>query len=40
MILPLSFLGTDLVILTIIWGVIAVGLLVSLWVALAGGRRV
>ncbi len=38
--LPLSFLGTDMVILTYIWGIIGLGLLVSVVVALAGGRRV
>lgn len=38
--LPLSFLGTDMVILTYIWGIIALGFLVSVFVALAGGRRV
>jgi len=37
---PLSFLGTDLQILTAIWALIALGLIVSLFVSLAGGRRV
>jgi len=38
--LPLEFLGTDMVILTYIWAIIGLGLLVSFFVALAGGRRV
>lgn len=38
--LPLAFLGTDLQILTVFWGVIGAGMLISLFVALAGGRRV
>jgi hypothetical protein len=40
MFLPLAFLGTDMVILTFIWGIFALGLLVSFGVAMAGGRRV
>lgn len=40
MFLPLAFLGTDMVFITVIWAIIALGLLVSLFVALAGGRRV
>lgn len=39
-VLPLSFLGTDLEILTYIWGVVGIGVLVALGIALAGGRRV
>ena len=39
-ILPLSFLGTDLEILTYIWAIVGIGMLVSLVIALAGGRRV
>ena len=39
-ILPLGFLGTDLEILTYIWGVVSIGIIVSFGVALAGGRRV
>jgi len=38
--LPLTFLGTDLQILTVFWGVIGAGMLISLFVVLAGGRRV
>lgn len=38
--LPLSFLGTDLQILTILWAVIGIGMTVSLFISLAGGRRV
>ncbi len=40
MFLPLAFLGTDMVILTFIWGIFALGLLVSFGVSMAGGRRV
>lgn len=40
MFLPLGFLGTDMVILTVIWGLVVLGTLVTLWIALAGGRRV
>ena len=38
--LPLKFLGTDLQILTVFWGVIGAGMIISLFVAMAGGRRV
>jgi hypothetical protein len=38
--LPLSFLGTDMVVLTFIWGIIGLGLLISIFISLAGGRRV
>lgn len=38
--LPIQFLGTDLQILTYIWAVIGVGMLASLTISLAGGRRV
>ena len=38
--LPLEFLGTDLVILTYIWMVVAVGMIVGFVIALVGGRRV
>ena len=38
--LPLTFLGTDLQILTVFWGVIGAGMLISLFILLAGGRRV
>lgn len=40
MILPLAFLGTDFAILTYLWGVISLGIIVSVAVSLAGGRRV
>ena len=38
--LPLQFLGTDLVIITYLWMVIAIGMIAALTVSLAGGRRV
>jgi len=38
--LPLTFLGTDLQILTVFWAVIGIGMTIALFVALAGGRRV
>jgi len=38
--LPLSFLGTDLAILSYIWMVVAVGMLVGFILTMAGGRRV
>ena len=37
---PFSFLGTDLQILTIIWGIMFLGLIVSFVIAMIGGRRV
>ena len=40
LILPTSFLGTDLAILGIIWWVCAAGMIFSVGLALAGGRRV
>ena len=39
-VLPLGFLGTDLAILTYLWGVVSVGLIVGLGIQLIGGRRV
>ena len=39
-VLPLSFLGGDLEILTYIWGIFGIGMLVAIGIALAGGRRV
>ena len=39
-ILPISFLGTDLAIITVFWGVMMLGLIISIIVAMAGGRRV
>lgn len=38
--LPISFLGTDMVILTYVWAIFGLGLIVSIFVALLGGRRV
>jgi len=38
--LPMKFLGTDLVIITVIWAVIGLGLIISVFIAMAGGRRV
>lgn len=38
--LPLGFLGTDLAILTYIWGIVAIGMIFGIGMALAGGRRV
>ena len=38
-VLPLAFLGSDLEILTYIWGVLSIGIIVSLGISLAGGRR-
>ena len=40
LVLPLSFLGTDLEILTYLWGVLSIGILLSIGISLAGGRRV
>lgn len=40
LILPIKFLGTDLAIIGVLWYVMAAGMLVSLGLALAGGRRV
>lgn len=39
-ILPLRFLGTDLEILTYIWAVVGIGMIVTLAIAVVGGRRV
>lgn len=39
-ILPLTFLGTDLQILTYFWAILSIGLIVAMGIALAGGRRV
>jgi hypothetical protein len=38
--LPISFLGTDMFFLTWIWAVIGLGLLVSIFISMSGGRRV
>lgn len=37
---PFSFLGTDLQILTILWGILFLGMVVSFFISMAGGRRV
>lgn len=37
---PLGFLGTDLQILTVIWAVFFLGMVVSFFIMMAGGRRV
>ncbi len=39
-VLPLGFLGTDLEILTYLWGVLSLGVIVGLAITLVGGRRV
>jgi len=39
-VLPLSFLGTELAVLSYIWSIIAIGMIVGLILALVGGRRV
>lgn len=38
--LPLGFLGTDLEFLTYLWGVLTIGMILSLGLAIVGGRRV
>lgn len=38
--LPLSFLGTDLVIITVIWGIIVLGVIITLMIQMTGGRRI
>lgn len=38
--LPLAFLGTDLAILTYLWAVVSIGLIVTIAISVAGGRRV
>lgn len=37
---PLGWMGTDLAILTYLWAIIGIGMIVSIGIALAGGRRV
>ena len=37
---PFSFLGTDLQILTVLWGILFLGMAVSFFISVAGGRRV
>ncbi len=38
--LPLGFLGTDLEFLTYLWGVLTLGMILALGLAIVGGRRV
>ncbi len=38
-VLPIAFLGSDLQVLTYIWGALVLGIIVSLWISLAGGRK-
>lgn len=38
--LPITFLGTDLQILTFFWAVIGVGMIAAITIQMAGGRRV
>lgn len=38
--LPLEFAGTDMAILTYIWGVVVIGMIVSVVISIIGGRRV
>lgn len=38
--IPLGFLGTDMAIFTYIWGIFGLGLLISVFIAMSGGRRV
>lgn len=38
--LPLSFLGSDLQILTVFWAVFGIGMIIALFINMAGGRRV
>ena len=40
LVLPLTFLGTDLEILTYLWGVLSIGIVVGLGISIIGGRRV
>ncbi len=40
LILPISFLGTDLAILGVLWWVMVAGMIISFGLALAGARRV
>ena len=40
LILPISFLGTDLAIIGVIWWAMVAGMIISLGLALAGARRV
>lgn len=39
LVLPISFLGSDLQVLTYLWGALCIGIIVSLWISLAGGRK-
>ena len=40
LVLPLSWLGSDLQIFTYVWGVLSISIIVAIAIALAGGRRV
>lgn len=40
LILPLGFLGTDLMLIGVLWYTMAAGMLISIVLSLAGGRRV
>lgn len=37
---PWGFLGTDLAIITAVWGIMMLGMIMTIFVMLAGGRRV
>lgn len=37
---PLGFLGTDLAIIAVLWGIMFIGLIVTIAIAMMGGRRV
>ena len=37
---PFGFLGTDLAIITAVWGIMMLGLIVTIFIQMAGGRRV
>ncbi len=38
--LPLAFMGTDLQILVYVWAALSIGLIVSIAIAVTGGRRI
>jgi len=38
--LPLKFFGTDLQIIGVFWAVLGIGMIVSFFISMAGGRRV
>jgi hypothetical protein len=37
---PFGFLGTDLQILTVLWGICFLGMIIAFFISIAGGRRV